>query len=72
MAPQVTTGTPINTAPVFTDPSQGVGRMYTSEVPILVNGVDRGHYIVKLFFPDSMTNAECAAILAEGMFVRWR
>lgn len=45
--------------------------MYTTEVPILVNGVDRGHYIVQFFFPDSMTNAQAAAILAEGMTVRW-
>lgn len=72
MAPQVTTGTPINSAPVFVDPQEGSGKMYTSEVPILVNGVDRGHYFVRFFFPDSMSNAEAIAILANGMTVRWR
>lgn len=71
MPPQITTGTPQNSAPQFTDPTFGPGRMYTTEVPILVNGVDRGHYIVQFFFPDSMTNAQAAAILAEGMTVRW-
>lgn len=71
MAPNITTGTPINSAPAFTDPVQGPGRVYTSEVPILVNGVDRGHYKVELFVPDSMSNAEAIAMLAEGFSVRW-
>lgn len=72
MAPQITTGAPVNSAPVFVDPQEGPGKMYQSEVPILVNGIDRGHYIVQFFMPDSMTNAEAAAILANGMSVRWR
>lgn len=71
MAPQITTGPPDNSAAQITDPTAGPGRLYRSIVPVLVNGVQRGTYDVSFFMPDTMTNQEAAAILAEGFTVRW-
>jgi hypothetical protein len=47
------------------------GDLYSCEIPILVNGVERGVMKLEYFVPEELTNNQVAQHLAAGLYVRW-
>lgn len=65
--PQVTLGDARNKTKVV---ENGIER-YHCDVPIIVNGTERGVLNLNIAIPEAKTNAEVAAWLASGLRVEW-
>lgn len=50
-------------------PARAGGRLYGCDLPILVDGVERGLVSLNIFIPDSTSPAEARALIESGLSV---